>query len=97
MSEDTYVSVAKADNNPSPSTNAKLKKICDQLADIRRELSGEMANAALENRPDEVKLYADLDKRAKEVMDGIGCAAAAPPAVDRLIEEFLSLKHAEET
>ena len=94
MSQKKYESVAKADNNPNPTTNPKLKRICEQLRQVRKQITDDMSAAALDDDWEEIAKLSLLDDRAQEIMRKIGCGGISiVSTLDQLImDNFIFTK-----
>ena len=89
MSEKTYRSVAKADNNPNPATNPELKRICEQLQEVLDQINKDMTTAGLADDWKEVAKLSLLAGRAREIMQKFACGGISiVSALDQLLVDL---------
>lgn len=92
MCQNKYEAVAKAVSNPNPENTPELKRICEQLKQVRKQITEDINSAVLDDSWEEVLRLLSLDKRALEVMQRIGCQSAVT-ALDKLIDDnFVFIK-----
>ena len=86
MCQNNYEPVAKAVSNPNPTNTPELKRICEQLKQVRKQITEDINSAVLDDNWEEILRLLSLDKRALEVMQRIGCQPVVT-ALDRLIDD----------